>query len=211
MKIPKLRITSIYNLKPAFQKLLRPLCRWLAKHHFKPNQITIIAVIISFLTGVAIALFPTDHWPFLLVPIILLIRMILNALDGMLAKEHHMKTPLGIFLNELGDVFSDTFLYLPFSLVPHISHILVVLVVILAIISEMTGVIATQIGVARRYDGPMGKSDRTFIFALMSLILGIGYPANNWFNIVLGIMVLLLMMTIINRVQKALRATKQHA
>jgi CDP-diacylglycerol--glycerol-3-phosphate 3-phosphatidyltransferase len=33
--------------------------------------------------------------------------MALNAIDGMLAREHDMQSPLGAMLNELGDVLSD--------------------------------------------------------------------------------------------------------
>lgn len=205
------QITSIYDFKPAFQSLLRPLSNWLAQHSIKPNQITLMAAIISLLSGLCVAFFPTARWPFLLLPLVLFIRMILNALDGMIAKEHHLQTPAGTFLNELGDVFSDTFLYLPFSLVPHVSYFLVIAVVILSMISEMTGVIATQIGVARRYDGPMGKSDRAFVFALIGIIIGLGYPTTIWFNTVMIIMFLLLMITIFRRIKNALRAVNQHA
>ena len=37
-------------------------------------------------------------------------------------------------------------------------------IVVLTLVSEMTGVVAVQIGASRRYDGPMGKSDRAFVF-----------------------------------------------
>ena len=47
-------------------------------------------------------------------------RMALNAIDGMLAREHGQKIELGALLNELGDVVSDAALYLPFALVPRL-------------------------------------------------------------------------------------------
>ncbi|MBE9562182.1 MAG: CDP-alcohol phosphatidyltransferase family protein, partial [Proteobacteria bacterium] len=141
----------------------------------------------------------------LLLPIILFIRMALNAIDGMLAREHNMQTPLGAILNELGDVIADAGLYLPFAMLPGIMPILVVFVVLLAIISEMTGVIAVQIGASRRYDGPFGKSDRAFGFGLIALLLGLEVLAGIWFNIMFGIMLFLLVITIINRAVHALR------
>lgn len=55
----------------------------------------------------------TTH-PLLLLPIVLFIRMALNALDGMLARECNQQTRLGAILNETGDVISDIALYLPF-------------------------------------------------------------------------------------------------
>lgn len=196
---------SIYNLKPAFQNLLRPCSDWLARRHVTPNAVTILAIILSLLTGITIYLYPTKRWFFLCIPMVLLLRMILNAIDGMLAREHHMQTALGIFLNELGDIVSDACLYLPFSLVPGISSNLIVLIVLLAIISETTGIIAIQVSSARRYDGPMGKSDRAFAFGTIGLLLGLGLAANIWLNMILGILVILLIATIVNRIIHALK------
>lgn len=201
-------MASIYNLKPVFQNLLRPSSDWLARHHVTPNAVTIFAVILSLITGIIIYLYPTTRWLFLCIPIILLLRMTLNAIDGMLAREHHMQTALGTFLNELGDVLSDACLYLPFSLIPGISSILIILIVMLAIIAEMTGIIAVQVGSTRRYDGPMGKSDRAFVFGAIGLFLGLGITANIWLNLVLCILVLLLITTIINRIIHALKEAR---
>jgi phosphatidylglycerophosphate synthase len=115
------------------------------------NQVTLYAVLLSLLAGGSVAAFPEKQWPLLLIPLALLLRMALNAIDGMLAREHDMKSPLGAILNELGDVISDAALYLPLCWVPEISPVWVVSVVLLAIISEMTGVVAVQIGTERRY------------------------------------------------------------
>lgn len=196
---------SIYDLKPGFQNLLRPTSNWLARHAVTPNQITICAVIISFLSGLLLAIYPRSCFALVLIPIVLFIRMILNAIDGMLAREHHMQSALGIFLNELGDVFSDIFLYLPFALIPGVNAYAIVCIVILAIISEMTGVIATQVGAKRRYDGPMGKSDRAFVFGAMGLLLGLGYEFFYWYTIIFIIAAFLLVVTIVKRIYKALR------
>ncbi len=198
-------MASLYNLKPAFQKRLRPFSNWLALSGVRPNAVTLFAVFLSLLTGIVVGLYPTSRWSLLCVPIVLFLRMILNAIDGMLAREHHMQTALGTFLNELGDVLSDTFLYLPFCLVPHISPFLITLIVLLAILSEMTGVVAIQIEAQRRYDGPMGKSDRAFVFGAISLLLGLGMPAQVWPNIILAVTLILLVVTIINRILHALR------
>ncbi len=195
---------SIYDLKPAFQNLLRPLVKTLASGGITANQITILAMIISFLAGGLIAMYPNQHHVLLLIPIILFIRMALNAIDGMLAREHNMKTPLGAILNELGDVLSDAALYLPLCFIAGVNAIWVVLIVILAIISEMTGIVAIQIGATRRYDGPMGKSDRAFVFGGIGLLLGLGVNLQSWLDYLWIIVLLLLILTIINRAHKAL-------
>lgn len=198
---------SIYSLKPEFQNLLRPFSNWLASYGVTANEVTVTAMLFSFIAGVIIYYHPMG-WALCLVPFVLFMRMMLNAIDGMLAREHGMKTSLGAILNELGDVLSDTFLYIPFAFIPNISASLIVLIVILAIISEMMGVAAIQIGASRRYDGPMGKSDRAFIFGLLGLVLGCGFKFNTvCLNFVLVSMVILLVVTILNRIQHALQET----
>ena len=201
-------MASIYDLKPRFQDLLRPLVKQLVKIGVTANQITVLAILISVATGLAIYFQVHHAWVFLLVPIVLFVRMALNAIDGMIAREHNMQTPLGAILNEIGDVISDVALYLPFALVPGLSPLLIIAVVILAIISEMTGVVAIQIGAQRRYDGPMGKSDRAFIFGIIGLVLGLGYVPFAIINYLLLVLVVLLCFTIINRSKKALGELK---
>lgn len=201
-------MTSIYQLKPAFQNLLRPLTRALAAAHVTANHVTLAALALSCLVGGVIALYPDRTSLLLLLPGTLFIRMALNAIDGMLAREHDMKTKLGAILNELGDVLSDSALYLPLALVPAFNHWLVVGLVILAVLVEMAGVVAIQIGAARNYAGPMGKSDRAFAFGLIALLLGLGLPEGRWITAALSIMLLLSLITIYNRARLALRESR---
>lgn len=197
-------MASIYDIKPAFQNLLRPLTRALATAGVTANQVTLAAAVLSGGVGAVISLYPMARWPLLILPGFLLVRMALNAIDGMLAREHNMKSRLGAVLNEIGDVVADTALYLPLALVPGFSAGLVVVIAILAIITEMTGVVAIQIGATRRYDGPMGKSDRAFVFGLLALLLGLGVPVGTWLLIVQIVLIALLALTVINRARRAL-------
>lgn len=198
---------TIYALKPAFLNLLGPLTRHLAQQGVTANQVTLAATVLSVILGLLICLFPSPKI-LLVLPLFLLLRMALNAIDGLLAREYHMKSSLGAILNELGDVISDTALYLPLALIPGFNGLVVILIVILAIMSEMTGVIATQIGAKRRYDGPMGKSDRAFIFGLIGLLMGFGFSGGLWLDSLLYGILLLLCITIINRARGALREVK---
>jgi len=133
---------SIYDLKPRFQAFLRPLVKSLAEAGITANHVTVAALVLSFIVGALITLFPAEKWPLLLMPLALFVRMALSAIDGMLAREYKMKSSLGAILNELGDVLSDTAVYLPLGLVPGVNSICIVAITILAIVSEMTGVVA---------------------------------------------------------------------
>ncbi len=197
-------MASIYDIKPAFQSLLRPVTRTLAAAGVTANQVTVAAALLSSGVGACIWFYPTARWPLLLLPAFLFVRMALNAIDGMLAREHNQKSRLGAVLNEIGDVLADTALYLPLAIVPGFTPWPMVVITILAIVSEMTGVVAVQIGAARRYDGPMGKSDRAFVFGLLALLLGLGVPARPWLDYVLILIGALLVLTIVRRARRAL-------
>jgi CDP-diacylglycerol--glycerol-3-phosphate 3-phosphatidyltransferase len=204
-------MASIYDLKPKFQSLLRPLTRGLAHLGITANQVTLFAFFLSIATGVALCFGPDHPLYYLLLPLILFLRMALNAIDGMLAREHKMKSRFGAILNEMTDVLSDAALYLPFAFTPGCSPILIVLIVVLAMATEMAGVVSIQIGGSRRYEGPMGKSDRAFVFGCLAIIIGLGLPINGWINGIWGLVLILLLVTLTNRIRKALQETEKRS
>lgn len=200
---------TLYDIKPAFQNLLRPACSALAKAGVTANQVTIAAMLLSIATGAALAALHEQRWVLFLVPVTLVLRMALNAIDGMLAREHGMRSALGGLLNELGDVVSDIALYVPFGLLAGVSPVAVNATVMLAVMSEMTGVVAVQIGASRRYDGPMGKSDRAVAFGLFAVSLGCGLDPGGWANAGLAIVAMLTAVTVLNRARAALNESGQ--
>jgi len=196
-------MASIYQLKPAFQGLLRPLVCALARAGVTANQVTIAALLLSCAAGALLLLRPESQ-VLLVLPIVLFVRMALNAIDGMLAREHAQASKLGAILNELGDVLADEAHYLPLAMRAEFPAIPVVVIVVLAVIVEMTGVIGVQIGANRRYDGPFGKSDRAFVFGALGLALGLGVPIGEWLTWLLWLLVALSVVTIVNRARRAL-------
>lgn len=203
-------MVTIYDLKPRFQALLRPIARGLVGAGATANGLTLAALALSLAAGAVVLTVRPDRLVVLLVlPPVLLVRMALNALDGMVAREFGQMSRRGALLNEMADVLADTALYLPLALVGGIEPVLLSLVVILGVIGEMAGVVAVQIGAERRYDGPLGKSDRAFLFGLLALLLGIGVPAGAWIQALLLAMAVLGLVTIGNRSRQALRAVSQ--
>jgi len=199
---------SIYALKPRFQALLRPLAVQLARSGVTANEVTIAAAVVSIAVGAFVAWHAPDRTPFLLIPLWMFVRMALNALDGMLAREFGQQTRLGAFLNELGDVVSDAALYLPFAWLPPFSATWVAAVVVLATITEFAGAMGPMVGASRRYDGPFGKSDRAFAFGALGLWIALGGPLPEWTGLLFPLFVVLLLATIVNRVHNALIETK---
>ncbi|PHM55261.1 CDP-alcohol phosphatidyltransferase family protein [Xenorhabdus sp. KK7.4] len=199
---------TIYDLKPRFQNLLRPIVIRLHHLGYTANQVTLSALFLSLFIGLLLSLFPTPslYW---ILPVFLFIRMALNAIDGMLAREHNQKSHLGAIYNELGDIISDVALYLPLCFLPGVSNISLLIILFLTILTEFIGVLAQTIGASRRYDGPMGKSDRAFVFGTYGLIIAIFPSALSWSSYLFPFIAILLVMTCYQRVFKALYEIRQ--
>jgi CDP-diacylglycerol--glycerol-3-phosphate 3-phosphatidyltransferase len=200
---------SIYQLKPAFQNLLRPGVKRLYERGVTANQVTLFAAVVSVLLGILLATLHQHSWLFALIPLWMLLRMALNAVDGMLAREFGQQSRLGAYLNELSDLIADSALFLPFALLPGVSPLLVVLVVLLALISEYAGVLGPMVGASRRYDGPMGKSDRAFCFGVLGAGVASGLLPAAWLNGLLAVILALLLYTLYNRVRQGLAEAAQ--
>jgi len=201
-------LPTIYDLKPKFQALLRPVCGALVRAGITANAVTGAALVLSMVHGAWLALLPTSRWPLLLLPVTLFIRMALNAIDGMMAREHGQASATGAVLNELSDVVADAALYLPFALIPGVDGQLVVVVVIAGIIGEMAGALGPMLGGIRQYNGPLGKSDRAFAFGLLAVLLGLGLAPGIWTTIYLSALLLLGILTVLNRARSVVRGAK---
>jgi len=200
---------TIYDLKPKFQQLLRPITTWLANEGITANQITYTAMLLSLITGIIIYVCNANMWALLLLPFVLFVRMALNAIDGMLAREHNMKTIKGAMLNEMTDVMSDIAIYLPLAVATNVSSILLIGFVIIGLLTEMAGVVAQAVNNDRRYDGPMGKSDRAFVMGLLAILLAFELISAVWVVVYLAVITLFALLTLYNRMSKGVVVSKE--
>ena len=193
---------TLYDLKPGFQGLLRPLVTRLAAAGITANQITIVAGVASVSLGVWLAV---EHRGWILLPVFLFVRMALNAMDGMLAREHGQTSRLGAVLNELMDVISDAALTLPFATLRGWNPLEVAGAIFFAALTEMAGVIALTIGGTRRNDGPFGKSDRALTLGILGAWLALGWPVSEWVaETAPAVWIVLCCATIVLRIRRAL-------
>lgn len=201
-------LISIYEIKPKFQQLLMPIVDWMRKIGMTPNQVTILALLLSIVTGIILSIFHENKWIYILMPIVMFVRMALNAIDGVMAKKYQMKSHLGLLLNELGDVISDLFLFIPFVFIAEDYGIGIMLFISLSIISEMAGVTVQVIGSSRRYDGPMGKSDRAFIIGFISFLIFVHLNIIPYLHFVFYVCSILMLINIYNRITNGLKEVK---
>jgi len=197
---------SIYALKPRFQAFLRPLVAALARAGITANAVTLFACALSLALGAYLAWRPQPT-AFALLPAWMFARMALNAIDGMLAREFGQQSRLGGYLNELTDVIADAALYLPFAFVAPFAAGWVVAVVLLSMLSEFAGALGPMMGAPRGYQGPMGKSDRAFVFGALGLWLAIAGALPEIAGWTMPVLCVLLILTIFNRVSAGLAHT----
>ena len=198
---------TIYQLKPRFQALLRPLATRLPDKGVTAHAVTLCAAAISVALGLLLYFLPY-RFLFLLLPLWMFVRMAFNAIDGMLAREFGQKSVLGAYLNELTDVVSDAALYLPFVMVAPFGWGSVGLVIFLSVVSEMAGALGPMVGAPRAYNGPMGKSDRAFVFGALGLWFAVAGSVPSWAFWVMPLVALAIAINIVNRVRSGLACAK---
>lgn len=201
---------SLYQLKPQFQSLLRPFAGFLARTGITANAVTLLTTLLS--CGLGVLLWTTDNTSlFILLPVWMLLRMILNATDGMLARDFGQKTPLGAYLNELTDVISDTALYLPFVAIAPLGWPSIGTLILLSCLSEYAGALGPMIGAPRGYDGPMGKSDRALLFGVLGLWVGLRSSLPDWSLWLILATSALIALNIVNRIRSGLAHVSQNS
>lgn len=194
---------TLYDLKPRFQSSLRPLVARLAAVGITANQITIGTGVASVALGAWLAL-KQRGWT--LLPVFLFVRMALNAMDGMLAREYGQESRLGAVLNELFDVISDAALTLPVATLPGWNPLAVAGAIFFAALTEMAGMLGLTVGSSRRYDGPFGKGDRALALGVLGAWLALDWPVSAQVSELAPVFwIALCCVTIVQRVRRALR------
>jgi CDP-diacylglycerol--glycerol-3-phosphate 3-phosphatidyltransferase len=197
-------VPSVYDFKPRFQALLRPSIARLARVGLTANHVTLLALVGSIAVGALVLLAAGQPVWLLLLPAWLFVRMALNAIDGMMARELSMASNLGAVLNEIGDVVSDIALYAPLAWLWPQSQIAIGAFVAASVLTEFAGVLAKALGASRRYDGPMGKSDRAFVVGALALIALLAPRAVAAWPWIFGLLAVLAAATVVNRLARAL-------
>lgn len=194
---------SVYKLKPQFQALLRPLLKQLRNLGITPNTLTISGLILSLAMG-AFSLYGDRNLALLFMPFVLLLRMALNALDGMMARIYQMQSKLGAALNELCDILSDIFMFYPLGVLFNVHQETIFIFIILSLLNEFAGLLGQALNGERRYDGPMGKSDRALVVGLLSMLIYFKIPMFKAFTWIWLTIFTLLIWSTIRRIKNAI-------
>ena len=194
---------SVYKLKPKFQALLQPLLKRLHQWGVSPNLLTLLGILLSVAMGIY-AFYGNRHLALILLPLVLLVRMALNALDGMMARQFNMQSKLGAVLNEIGDIVSDIALYFPVYVLFKMDPNWIMLFLLLSALNEFAGLLGQAINGVRRYDGPMGKSDRALVVGLLCLLYFFNVPIQLYLTWIWMLIFMLLVWSTLRRLRHAI-------
>jgi len=175
-----------------------------------PNQITLFSCVLCLIYSALLAGSEWTQFLLLILPLVLFVRMALNALDGMVAQVTNNTTPIGMVLNEVGDVISDLALFSAFLVILQIPSSLWWGLIILSLLTEFVSLAVYQAKNIRSHSGPFGKSDRAVFLGVLAIILVVtpNYPELIIAYTLSGI--LLASITIFNRFS-SLFETSKHA
>ncbi|UTW64126.1 CDP-alcohol phosphatidyltransferase family protein [bacterium SCSIO 12741] len=183
---------TIYELKPQFQRLLSPAVNAMYRWGFTPNLVTILGFGVSIMIGVgAMQAIQNPMWA-LIWPAGLLLRMALNAIDGLMARRFNRQTKLGGVLNESMDILSDIVVTLPLLVLFPSLSVLIWIFIVQAVLMEGAGMLGYLSQVGRSYKGPLGKSDRAFMLGVLGILVALGVPVGTYaFEVLVGLNLLI--------------------
>ncbi len=161
-------MNGIYAIKPKFQDFLRPAEAFLIACRIHPDLITLSALLLSVVGALLIVFSSKEGLLFLLcsTPFVSLGRTVLNALDGMVAKDTGLARPWGEVLNEFSDRLADLALFLGLAMSKLCSGPLMISSLISVLLASYLGILSKAAGGRRQYGGIMGKADRMILLAL---------------------------------------------
>ena len=151
---------DLYRVKPAILRGLDPVLAWLERAGVRPDVLTLGAIPVGAIAGTAILVSPTAPLVLVLVPLAAAARLILNLLDGALARRTGMIHAKGELFNEVGDRLADVLMLAPVAFVPGAYQATVLLGVTMAVLASFTSVATKAAGGTRSYRGILSKPGR---------------------------------------------------
>jgi CDP-diacylglycerol--glycerol-3-phosphate 3-phosphatidyltransferase len=200
---------GIYQIKPRFQRSLQGVEAYLVRRRVHPDYLTIAALVLSALGGVALYGSRWAGWLLLLIVPVALGRTALNALDGLVARDTGLARPWGEVLNEFCDRLADVALFAGVALAPGSQPSLGAVVVVVMLLSSYLAILSKAAGGRRQYAGVMGKADR-MIYLSLAAVVAFALPSVPIFTIFLVLVLAGLVITIVQRAQATYADLQPH-
>ena len=160
---------DLYATKAAANARLVPIVDRLAAVGVTPDQVTLAAVPVAVLGGACLLASPTAPALLLVVPLLAIVRIALNLIDGNMARRTGRIHPRGELYNELGDRLADTAFLTPVAFLPGASPEIVLLGVLGAVLASYVGITVRAAGGERLYRGILSKPGRMALLVVCCL------------------------------------------
>lgn len=191
---------GIYATKTAWQRALRPVVRFCAQHGIHPDVFTYAALALAFLAGWALWRAGEQRAWLWLVPVGGMARLLLNLMDGLVARELGLAGAWGEVKNEFGDRVADVAIFLGLGWGGYADPRLLALALALILCVSYLGILGKALTGKRIYAGVFGKGDRMISLALFTVypLVSGNLASYNWY---LGFAALAAIITIAQRLK----------
>ncbi|MBN2580313.1 MAG: CDP-alcohol phosphatidyltransferase family protein [Pirellulales bacterium] len=201
----------LYLGKGQFQKVVR----WMAGSWMTANMATALGCVFVVLTAVGFYVglsVPPLHFLLLCVPVFLLLRMGMNALDGLLAREYKTGTVAGEIWNEALDVLGDTVCYGILFFVDKGPRLSLVVFLLAIWAAEFFGVLGKGMpNGTRRHETVLGgKPDRAVWMSGLAIILFFWPGSLPYSYIYLSVVSVFVVLTSLIRIRKTIAVARGH-
>ena len=122
----------------------------------------------------------------------------------MMARTYQQQSKIGEVINEVGDVISDLFIYFPLLKFEASEFYVIATFLCFSVVNEFSGILAKVVSGQRRYDGPMGKSDRAFLIGVYGLLCFFNVDIGSYTYVIFLILNSLLLVSTYLRLKRAL-------
>ena len=191
---------GIYTTKSKWQKALQPIIDFSVRRRIHPDVFTYGALLLSLIAALAFYSANTNkNWLWVALPLIL-IRLLLNLMDGQVARSLNLADDWGEVKNEFGDRIADAVIFMAIGLSGYAKIQLAFTALTLVLLVSYLGILGKASGGPRVYRGWFGKGDRMVSLAIFTL-----YPAISGnlasYNYYLIFAAILAFITIIQRLR----------
>ncbi len=171
---------DLYSTKSSIVGRLTPLLAWLERRQVSPDAVTLAAVPVAIAGGACLLMSPAAPPILILVPIACASRLVLNLLDGALARRTGRMHARGELFNELADRVADVALLVPVAFLPGAQRETVLLGVLGSVFASFAGLAPRAAGGERIYRGILSKPGRMVLLSTFAIIVLIAGPQAWW-------------------------------
>ncbi len=157
-------------------KAAKWLATWLVRRGVSPNAISVGSLIAGLSAGGALACTGLEWFQpagFLAAALLVQIRLMCNMLDGVVAIEGKVTSPVGELYNELPDRFSDAAILIGAGYGAGGEPTLGYVAACLAILTAYVRALGNQAGAHQEFCGPMAKPQRMATITVAALYAGL--------------------------------------